>query len=83
MSEIKLLELAEFFGISERSISRYKNSDDTKDVSKYKAFKAFYVKNVSNANKTALQVAIFELKECISLIEKLDASQGDKIDNTI
>ena len=73
-------DIAAFFGVTAKTISTHKNSDDIKLSNRYKALKEFYI---NNKDETAVAVVARKLGECLELINGLDVSQGIDLKKTI
>ena len=73
-------QVAAFFGVTAKTISTHKNSDNIKLNNRYKALKEFYI---NNKEETAAAIVARKLGECLELINSLDASQGNDSKKTI
>ena len=73
-------QIAAFFGVTAKTISTHKNSDDLKLNNRYKALKEFYI---NNKEETAAAIVARKLGECLELINNLDVNQGNDLKNDI
>lgn len=67
-------DIAAFFGVTPKTISVHKHSEDIKLNNRYKALKEFYI---NNKEETAAVTVARKLGECLELISSLDLSQGN------